>query len=46
LSLAYPNKEMIIVDDDSSDDTYLKAKPYVTRGDIILVRKNHTATKL
>lgn len=39
ISLAYPNKEIIVVDDNSSDDTYLKAKPYAIRGDIILVRK-------
>jgi len=39
VSLAYPNKEIIVVDDNSSDDTYLKAKPYAVRGDIILVRK-------
>ena len=39
VSLAYPNKEIIVVDDNSSDDTYLKAKPYATCGDIILVRK-------
>ena len=39
VALDYPNKEIIVVDDNSSDDTYLKAKPYAVRGDIILVRK-------
>jgi len=39
VALALPEKEILIVDDNSSDDTYLKAKPYAIRGDIILVRK-------
>lgn len=39
VALDYPNKEIIVIDDNSSDDTYLKAKPYAVRGDIILVRK-------
>jgi len=39
LSLVYPNKEIIVVDDNSSDDTYLNAKPYAVSGDIILVGK-------
>jgi len=37
--LAYANKEIIVVDDNSTDDTYLKAKPYAARGEIVLVRK-------
>ena len=39
VSLPYPNKEIVVVDDNSTDDTYLKAKPYAARGELILVRK-------
>jgi len=39
VALPYPDKEVVVVDDNSSDDTYLKAKSYAVRGDIILVRK-------
>jgi cellulose synthase/poly-beta-1,6-N-acetylglucosamine synthase-like glycosyltransferase len=39
IGLAYPNKEIIVVDDNSTDDTYIKAKPYAARGEIVLVRK-------
>jgi len=37
--LAYANKEIIVVDDNSTDDMYLKAKPDAARGEIVLVRK-------
>jgi cellulose synthase/poly-beta-1,6-N-acetylglucosamine synthase-like glycosyltransferase len=36
----YTNKEIIIVDDHSSDDTYNLAKPYVERGLIKLLRRS------
>lgn len=39
VGLAYPDKEIIVVDDNSTDDTYIKAKPYAARGEIVLVRK-------
>jgi cellulose synthase/poly-beta-1,6-N-acetylglucosamine synthase-like glycosyltransferase len=39
ISLVYPHKEIVVVDDNSGDDTYLKAKPYATRGEIVLVKK-------
>ncbi|HPR42571.1 MAG TPA: glycosyltransferase family 2 protein, partial [Candidatus Methanofastidiosa archaeon] len=39
IDLDYPNKEIIIVDDNSSDMTYYIAKKYVQRGQIKLVRK-------
>src|SRR3990170_7206475 len=39
IDLDYPRKEIIIVDDNSSDDTYLKAKPYASKGLVKLFKK-------
>ena len=39
VDLDYPRKEIIIVDDNSSDDTYLKVKPYASKGLVKLFKK-------
>ena len=40
LENSYANKEIIVIDDHSSDDTYNLAKPYVERGLIKLLRRS------
>jgi cellulose synthase/poly-beta-1,6-N-acetylglucosamine synthase-like glycosyltransferase len=44
IDLDYPNKEIIVVDDDSKDDTYVKARPYASRGLIKLFRKTEPSS--
>ena len=38
VELAYVNKEIIVVDDHSDDNTYALAKPFADRGEIKLIR--------
>lgn len=39
IDLDYPEKEIIVVDDNSRDDTYAKTRPYARRGLVKLFRK-------
>lgn len=45
LDIDYPNKEIIVIDDGSTDDTYLKARWYAQRGLIKLFRKEGGGSK-
>lgn len=40
LALKYPNKEIIVIDDNSDDDMYAICKKYADRGDIRLFRNS------
>lgn len=39
LDIEYPNKEIVVVDDGSTDSTVEKVMPFVDRGEVRLVRK-------
>ena len=39
LEADYPNKEIIVIDDGSEDNTFIKAQPYAIKGKITLLKK-------
>jgi len=43
IELPYANKEIIVVDDHSTDGTYALAKPFADRGEIRLIRNESSA---